>query len=55
MARMKKEELEKLANPSEAREHLMATRLLDRAKDFYRDPKNVAAYGEWKAKQKEST
>lgn len=53
MARIKGSELDALANPSQAREQIMLTRLLDAAKTFYQNPKNVQAYEAWK-KQKEA-
>lgn len=53
MARIKKSEIDALANPSFAREQTMLTRLLTAAKSFYQNPQNVQAFEAWK-KQKEA-
>lgn len=54
MARIKKSEIDALANPSFAREQTMLTRLLTAAKCFYQNPKNIQAFEAWQ-KQKEAT
>ena len=41
------------ANPAKAREQTMLRRLLNDAKSFYQDPKNVEAYKAW-IKKKEA-
>jgi len=51
MARLKKGELDALANPSHAREHVMLLRLLEAGKTFYQDPKNRQAFEAWLKKE----
>lgn len=54
MARIKKDEIDAIASPDQAREQVMLTRLLANAKSFYQNPKNIQAFEAWQ-KQKEAT
>ena len=40
-------------DPEVAKERVMMERLLDKAKDFYKDPKNLQAYQAWKKNKEE--